>query len=40
VSSTKEKQNALNKLLVAETKLEALQMQEKYINASLIQLTT
>jgi hypothetical protein len=37
---TKEKQNSCNKLIVAEARLEALTMQESFINASLTQTAT
>jgi hypothetical protein len=39
VALLKEKQNASNKLLLAETKLEALTMQENFSNATLASLT-
>lgn len=39
VALLKEKQNASNKLLLAESKLEAVSMQEAYANAFMAQLT-
>lgn len=40
VALLKQKQNACNKLLVSQSRLEAAKMQESFLNTSLVQMTT